>query len=121
MHRKQWDDEAARRVALLDQYPKVHQKWFFWRSYGAPFSYARMIRFLIPSLTHNLLRNCNCCRVSNLLGMHRDRNYAALHWWRNLQSHCGPDTLPIIREDAFLLMLRVAVAGMYEQLVFMLF
>jgi len=125
VHRKLLEDAKTRRAALADQYvKKCTKKRFSGEVFallcedGAPFSYARVIR-------------CSDSIVRYMTSFESAAAFQAfwqcintgttLNWWRESQSHCSADTLPIKPEDAFLLMLCVAVAGMDEQLVSILF
>jgi len=125
VHKKLLEDAKTRRAALADQYvKKCTKKRFSGEVFallcedGAPFSYARVIR-------------CSDSIVRYMTSFESAAAFQAfwqcintgttLNWWRESQSHCSADTLPIKPEDAFLLMLCVAAAGMDEQLVSMLF
>ena len=125
IYRKKLEDEATRRASLVDQFvQKCTKKGFSGEAFallcadGAPFTYARMIR--CPDSIVRYMTSFESAAAFQAFWECTNKG-TTLNWWRDLQSHCGTDTLPIKPEDAFLLMLCVAVAGMDEQLVSMLF
>jgi hypothetical protein len=125
VYRKQLDDDAARQAALVDQFvQKCTKKGYSGEAFallcadGAPFSYARMIH--CPDSIVKYITSFVSAAAFQAFWECTNTG-TRLDWWRNSQNHCGPDTLPIKPEDAFLLMLCVGVAGMDEQLVSILF
>ena len=125
IYRKQLDEQATRQAALVDQFvDKCNKKGFCGEAFallcadGAPFSYARIVR--CPDSIVKYLTSFVSAAAFQAFWQCTNKG-TTLNWWRDSQRHCGSDTIPIKPEDAFLLMLCVAVAGMDEQLVSVLF
>ena len=125
VYRKHLEDDAAQQAARVDQFvQKCTKKGFSGEAFallctdGAPFSYARIVR--CPDSIVKYLTSFVSAAAFQAFWECTNKG-TTLDWWRDSQRHCGSDTTPIKPEDAFLLMLCVAVAGMDEQLVSLLF